>query len=156
MIDDSWLPTLWSLIFVVILGVWSWLIYRLYGGLMSKHWLKVSAKITRSEVKRETVFGFGMPKQLTYPEIAFKYLVNGKWYTSKNFSFSLLRPAADEVVEKYPLNALVRVVYHPLLPGLAVLDPGLPLNEALFLAFCFVWTSVMVIAGGWLIYSNWL
>lgn len=156
MTDGYWLPILWSLIFVVILGVWSWLIYRLYGGLMSKRWLKISAKITRSEVKRETIFGFGMPKQLIYPEIAFKYLVNGRWYTSRNYSFSLLRPKAKEVVGKYPLDDLVQVVYHPLFPGFAVLEPGLPTIEAIILSVCFLWTSIMVIAGGWLVYTHWL
>lgn len=154
--DDLWILVLWTLTFLVVLGIWTWLIYRLYGGVMSKRWLKVSAKIIRSEVKRETLLGLGMPAQLVYPEIAFKYLINGRWYTSKNYSFSLLRPSAKEVVEKHPLNALVQVVYDPLFPALSVLKPGLPSSETLFLSICFVWTSVMVVAGCWLIYTHWL
>lgn len=121
---------------------------------MSKKWLKVSARITRSKIKRAEVFGFGVPRRFTYAEIVFEYVVNGKWYTSRNVSFSLLHPSAVEWVERYPVYALAQAYYHPLLPKISVLEPGLPAKEAAILAICFGWASVMVTAGLWVMIAN--
>lgn len=154
MLNDIWPILLWIFTYTLIIVVWGWLFYRLYGGVSSKRWLRVSAKIIRARVKRETLFGFGVPQKLTYPDIVFAYLVNGKWYASKNLSFSLFRRTAPELVEAYPNHALVQVFYHPLFPRLSVLEPGLPIREVLILGLFFIWTSILVVAGFWLILSN--
>lgn len=145
---------LWIITYTLILVIWGWLFFRLYGGLNSRKWLRVSAKIVRSRVKRETFFGFGVPQRLTYPEIVYAYLVNGKWYASKNLSFSLFRRNTSQLVENFPTHALVQVFYHPLFPRLSVLEPGLPAREILLLSMFFLWTSILVVAGCWLIVGS--
>ncbi|NUM43102.1 MAG: DUF3592 domain-containing protein [Anaerolineales bacterium] len=150
MFDDLRLILVWSLTYLFILGVWGWLAFRLYGGLASKKWLRVSGKILRSRLRKWSFLG----KNDQYPDIVYQYLVNGKWYTSKNITFALARPNTVEMIEKYEAYALVVVFYHPGSPGISVLKPGLPKFDLLFLSFCFAWASFLVGAGLWTILVN--
>jgi hypothetical protein len=136
--DGFWLTVFWGLGLVFIMRVWLGLLLHLYGGLTSQNWLRVSGKIVRSRVKR------------AFPEIVFAYLVNGTWYTSKTYSFALFHPHAHRVVESYPVHALVQVFYHPLVPGLSVLEPGLPTSALRVLSLLFLGISLLVIVGLWL------
>ncbi|GAB4581271.1 MAG: hypothetical protein Fur0022_40180 [Anaerolineales bacterium] len=152
--ENFWITFFWLLTYGLIVGVWLWLLFRLYGGISSKSWLKVSAKIIRSNVKRTSLLGLKGSQRLIYPEVAYRYLINGKWYTAKTISFALLRPKAEQVIERYPIYGLVQVFYHPFYPRIAVLEPGLPTADIVFLSICFFWMSLLVSAGLWLIVTR--
>lgn len=109
----------------IIIAVFSYSGYR--ASLASESWPTATGNIVRSEIEKQTrTSGEGADKKTTvkeYPKITYRYLIDGKTYTSGKISFV---PAgnAKQVVSRYPVGKSVSVSYNPDMPEQAVLIPG--------------------------------
>jgi hypothetical protein len=94
----------------------------------SAGWQTVEGKVLVSEV----VYDPGGPRAgsaFAYkPNVQFQYLVDGRIYRSKKFSFGqstfAKRSSAEKIANRYPGGSTVDVWYKPQEPGIAVLEPG--------------------------------
>lgn len=116
----------------------------------SSSWPQTEAKITKSEVVRESRRG----KPSWNPKISYHFTVEGREYTSSQVSwrgFATPIPAhAEEVAEKYPVGSVHKVFYSPDDPSQCVLESGTNwlVTLALFVPLFFV------VFGGMLVYEN--
>jgi hypothetical protein len=72
--------------------------------------------------------------------VEYSYSVHGKRYLSRNISFGSrystnLRSMIQSIVNRYPINAQVKVFYNSNNPDNAVLEPGVPKPLLFFLGF---------------------
>lgn len=117
----------------------------------SQSFAPVSAIAVTAEVKEkggsQTTHGASF-----YPEIVYRYSVQGKEYQSNRYFFSGNgwpdRASAQKVVERYLTNAQVQAYVNPNDPGEAVLDAGRPsAGTFLFLLPFWIFSFVVVYYG---------
>ena len=125
----------WCLAYVVpsciliggVFGIWNggrylWSAYR------SSKWPQAEGMVIRSELASisRSDSNSSHSTESFWPEVEYKYQVDGKSYTSTNIKLDgLLHGArvgtgekeAEEVLARYPLNAAVTVYYDPEQPG---------------------------------------
>jgi hypothetical protein len=124
------------ILFAVIcwpISAWFWLSGRLYRDLAraSQHWPTVSGKILVSEVQQyvplATLFSSSSQSEYKYaPTVRYAFEVGGASYEGDTIKFGYMNganPATEaEVLEPYPVGAVVTVHYDPANPKQSVLD----------------------------------
>lgn len=129
-------PIVLGLLFILIGGFvfFMWGLPPLKYASASRAWPSVSGEITRSEV--ETYRKDGKTQYL--PDIAYKYSIDGKNYSSSKVTVgdppytSNISPAKRMQAE-YPVGKSVDVFYDPEVPSSSALRPGIQKND-IFLA----------------------
>ncbi|HEY8596875.1 MAG TPA: DUF3592 domain-containing protein [Thermomicrobiales bacterium] len=95
----------------------------------SASWSAVDGVITDSGVVRR---GTRNPYRAA---IAYRYTVEGRTYRGQRRHYgaegSYLPAGAAAIAARYPVGAVVTIYHHPTRPGLAVLEPGVVLADAL-------------------------
>jgi hypothetical protein len=129
-------PPVISLVFVcLVLGAIYYVFVSLPKAINAKYFPTVVGKITSSEVGTPIV-GVGREGgdrvQTFTLDITYKYVVNGKTYSSKKRRWHEVQSSFhryhDSIARKYPLGKSVTVYYNPNNPKVAVLEPGLGLG----------------------------
>lgn len=102
---------------------------NLWLGWASRGWPTTEATIESSRVVTRS--------ERVDPEVRFHYGVGGQDYTAKRIRFWFLPELdgaqAEHWVARYAAGAHERVAYHPDRPGLAVLAPGVEIDELVWL-----------------------
>jgi hypothetical protein len=127
-------PIVLGLLFILIGGFvfFMWGLPPLKYANASKAWPSVPGEITRSEV--ETYRKDGKTQYL--PDIAYKYNIDGKNYTSSKVTVgdppytSNISPAR-RIQSEYPVGKSVDVYYDPEVPSSSALKPGIQKNDIL-------------------------
>lgn len=139
-------PPFMSLVFVcLVLGMIYYLLVSIPKAIRANYFPTVLGKITNSEVSTPIV-GVGRESgdriQTFTLDITYKYVVNGKTYSSKKRRWHEVQSSFhryhDSIARKYPLGKSVTVFYNPKNPNIAVLEPGLGLGA---LTGLFLFTS---------------
>jgi len=129
-------PPFMSLVFVcLVLGLIYYLLVSIPKAIKAKYFPTVLGKITSSEVGTPMA-GAGREsgdRIQTYTlDISYKYVVNGKTYSSKKRRWHEVQSSFhryhDTIARKYPLGKSVTVFYNPKNPKVAVLEPGVGLG----------------------------
>lgn len=129
-------PPFMSLAFVcLVLGMIYYLLVSIPKAVRAKYFPTVLGKITSSEVGTPIV-GVGRESgdriQTFTLNITYKYVVNGKTYSSKKRRWHEVQSSFhryhDSIARRYPLGKSVTVFYNPKNPNIAVLEPGLGLG----------------------------
>jgi hypothetical protein len=122
-------PTLVSLIFVII----GWLLARFALKMTAKAqqsrlWPSTEGEISHAATLYETSRSPSGGLSATYKaDIAYRYQVNGKDYSSSTISLldvSSTAGQAQSIVDRYPDKSKVQVFYNPDDPSDSVLEPG--------------------------------
>jgi hypothetical protein len=104
-------------------------------------WPLTNGTVTSSEVAGTMTY---------YPTVSYTYIVDSAVYTSStisNMNFNTKnRSVAEEVVNKYPLDAEINVYYSSTDPSKALLEPGVNTGNILLLAFGLIVLAVPVIS----------
>src|ERR1700749_911822 len=87
---------------------------QIYRGLRSRHWPRVSGRITR------------------LPKVRYAYEVDNRSYESTRLSFSTIAPSWDRLPSTLQPGQTVSVSYDPSNPSRAVLRPGVPIGQILY------------------------
>ncbi|GLQ48449.1 hypothetical protein GCM10007862_35000 [Dyella lipolytica] len=139
-------PSLFSLVFVFI-GV-AILGYARKMDSKAKEslaWPSTDGEISHSAVLYQT--NTSTDSAQTYKaDIAYRYKVNGKSYSSSRISLldlSSSTRSAQNTVDRYPDNSSVQVYYNPANPAEAVLKPG----ESSGLTFLYLFGGLFAVAG---------
>ena len=139
-------PPFMLLVFVcLVLGMIYYLLVSIPKAIRAKYFPTVLGKITSSEVGTPMA-GSGHESgdriQTFTLDITYKYVVNGKTYSSKKRRWHEVQSSFhryhDSIARKYPLGKSVTVFYSPKNPNVAVLEPGLGLGA---LTGLFLFTS---------------
>lgn len=103
--------------------------------IVSQNWPSVTGKISLSEVRQSaSTDDSGESNYAYYPNIEYTYTALGKDYTARQISTGGVKGTvhpfdAQNIVDQFPVNALVQVYYNPQNPAEAVLEqevsPGL-------------------------------
>lgn len=127
-------PIALGLLFILIGGFvfFMWGLPPLKYSNASKAWPSVPGEITRSEV--ETYRKDGKTQYL--PDIAYKYNVDGKDYSSSKVTvgdppFTGSISPARRIQSEYPVGKSVDVYYDPGVPSSSALRPGIQKNDIL-------------------------
>ena len=129
-------PFFMLLVFVcLVLGFIYYLFVSIPKAVKAKYYPSVLGKITSSEVGTPTA-GSGRESgdriQTFALDITYKYVVNGKTYSSKKRRWHEVQSSFhryhDSIARRYPLGKSVTVFYNPNNPKVAVLEPGLGLG----------------------------
>lgn len=140
-------PPFISLVFVcLVLGMIYYLFVSIPKAVKAKYFPTVLGKITSSEVATP-IAGAGRESgdriQTFTLDITYRYVVNGKTYSSKKRRWHEVQSSFyryhDYIARNYPLGKSVTVYYNPNNPKIAVLKPGLGLG-ALMGLFIFVFS----------------
>lgn len=114
--------------FVIGLILWIEGLSRKKAGI-SRNWPSVTGKISLSEVRQSaSTDDNGETNYAYYPNIEYTYTALGKDYTGRQISSGGVKGTvhpfdAQNVVDQFPVNALVQVYYNPQDPAEAVLEP---------------------------------
>ena len=102
-------------------------------GMQSASWPLIEAKVLDSKL----VEGGG--RRGTYAHVTYTYAIAGRNYSGSQTTFTLMVHSVDEIVERAPKGATVKVAVNPSNAAEAVLMPG------------FSWLDLGVIVFAWLI-----
>ncbi|HPR73287.1 MAG TPA: DUF3592 domain-containing protein [Bacteroidales bacterium] len=127
-------PIVLGLLFILIGGFvfFMWGLPPLKYSCASRAWPSVPGEITRSEL--ETYRKDGKTQYL--PDIAYKYNVDGKDYSSSKVTvgdppFTGSISPAKRIQSEYPVRKSVDVYYDPEVPSSSALRPGIQKNDIL-------------------------
>ncbi len=107
----------------------------------------VEGRVLSSQVKSEP----GKSGGLVYSaKVSYAYAVNGESFSSERIRFGSLNtgnPAfPTQLVERYPVDAVVKVHYSTSDPSVAVLEPGIQSASLIVVGFGVLFASVGVAA----------
>jgi hypothetical protein len=146
-------PIFLGLLFMIIGGFvfFMWVLPPMQYANASKEWPSVPGEITRSEI--ETYRRDGKTQYL--PDIAYKYSIDGKNYTSSKVTvgdppYSSNTSPAKRVQSEYPEGKSVEVYYDPEVPSSSALKPGLQKNDIMLaiITGAFPFFGILIFASG--------
>jgi hypothetical protein len=119
----------WEVGAAVGAGIGIFSIYRYFQlrsvGKASAAWPKTAGRIVKSAITERKSDNEGESDNI--PTLEYTYDVDRNNYSGNNISYkviSLTRPAAEKILEKYPIGATADVYYNPSKPSQSVLEPG--------------------------------
>ncbi|MCP4143625.1 MAG: DUF3592 domain-containing protein [Chloroflexi bacterium] len=114
---------------------------------MSKKWPSVTGKVTKSEIKKVSVQVGNRVTTQFLPDVTYSYSVNLEPFTSTQIFWgkptSKEYPKISGIVERFPIDSIVTIYYHPDKPFKSVLDR----NETSLLRSNFFASTPMLILG---------
>ena len=139
---DKKLLILMLAMFAAGFGLLAYGIYELQGALASRGWPQTEGSIIAASINKRSHRDSDHRTRIAYfPQVRYRYLVNGRPYTSTRIEFGMGESGgrqewAQKVVNRYPLGKNVVVHYKSQDPSYAVLEVGLS------------WRSLALAAGG--------
>jgi Protein of unknown function (DUF3592) len=98
-------------------------------GKTSTAWPKIASCIVTSVITEKESWEGRTRYVDNIPTVEYTYDVDRKSYSGDNIAYkvfsSLTRPAAEKILEKYPIGATVDVHYNPSNPSQSVLEPSM-------------------------------
>jgi hypothetical protein len=124
---------IWTILVISVLGA-VYVIWHYLQGMRSVDWPQTKGVIVQSALER-----ISGSKHVI--RVYYRYEVSGKPWFSRRLKMTLSNLVDDDEVEGilhcYPKDKEVKVRYHPIFNGVAVLKPGATgLGLHLFLAYC--------------------
>jgi hypothetical protein len=109
-------------------------VFRIWRGYESRSWPVAAGTVVYGRVESSTSAATDDDGRIVRttsfgPRVVYSYEVHGKKYFSNTRRLGQLAGAgedwAEELMEKYPVGAAVKVAYSPADPELAVIEPGI-------------------------------
>jgi hypothetical protein len=132
----AWTTPFLTLLFLgAIVLLLSTVIFELPKSIASLAWPTTEGVVLSSDIHLMT--GWSEDSEGWAPSVSYRYSVNGREYVSGNIEIQDVGNGntdylAYQVIQRYPVGERVKIYYNPGDPTIAVLEPGIPDNEPLW------------------------